>query len=59
VSFAQENIISPMEDSPIPDMAGKDAADGAGTSPRSQGKAFGYVLQNPTPKAPEGIYFTK
>jgi len=27
-----------MEDSPIPDIPGKD--DGAGTSPRSQGKAF-------------------
>lgn len=42
LSSVQENIISPMEDSPIPDMAGKDANDGAGTSPRSQGKAFGY-----------------
>ncbi|CAL8254861.1 transcriptional adapter 3 [Gadus morhua] len=40
-ALVEENIISPMEDSPIPDMAGKDAADGAGTSPRSQGKAFG------------------
>lgn len=39
----QENIISPMEDSPIPDISGKDANDGAGTSPRSQGKAFRYL----------------
>lgn len=31
-----------MEDSPIPDISGKDANDGAGTSPRSQGKAFRY-----------------
>lgn len=41
-STFQENIISPMEDSPIPDISGKDASDGAGTSPRSQGKAFRY-----------------
>ncbi|CAL8336206.1 unnamed protein product [Merluccius merluccius] len=40
-ALVEENIISPMEDSPIPDMAGKDANDGAGTSPRSQSKAFG------------------
>lgn len=39
----QENIISPMEDSPIPDISAKDANDGAGTSPRSQGKAFRYL----------------
>lgn len=32
-----------MEDSPIPDISGKDANDGAGTSPRSQGKAFRYL----------------
>lgn len=37
-ALVEENIISPMEDSPIPDISGKD--DGAGTSPRSQGKAF-------------------
>ncbi|XP_062842500.1 transcriptional adapter 3 [Trichomycterus rosablanca] len=37
-ALVEENIISPMEDSPIPDMPVKD--DGAGTSPRSQGKAF-------------------
>ncbi|XP_016147669.1 transcriptional adapter 3-like [Sinocyclocheilus grahami] len=37
-ALVEENIISPMEDSPIPDIPGKD--DGAGTSPRSQGKAF-------------------
>lgn len=37
----QENIISPVEDSPIPEIAGKDSgADGAGTSPRSQNKPF-------------------
>lgn len=36
----KENIISPMEDSPIPDISGKDGNDGAGTSPRSQGKSF-------------------
>lgn len=41
--FPQENIISPMEDSPIPDISGKDANDAAGTSPRSQGKAFRYL----------------
>ncbi|TKS71010.1 Transcriptional adapter 3 ADA3 -like protein [Collichthys lucidus] len=39
-ALVEENIISPMEDSPIPDISGKDANDGAGTSPRSQGKAF-------------------
>ncbi|XP_017280641.1 transcriptional adapter 3 isoform X2 [Kryptolebias marmoratus] len=39
-ALVEENIISPMEDSPIPDIPGKDANDGAGTSPRSQGKAF-------------------
>uniref|UniRef100_A0A8C4ZA86 Transcriptional adapter 3-like n=1 Tax=Gadus morhua TaxID=8049 RepID=A0A8C4ZA86_GADMO len=44
-ALVEENIISPMEDSPIPDMAGKDAADGAGTSPRSQGKAFGLARE--------------
>lgn len=32
-----------MEDSPIPDILGKDANDGAGTSPRSQGKVFRYL----------------
>ncbi|TTB85608.1 Transcriptional adapter 3 [Bagarius yarrelli] len=37
-ALVEENIISPMEDSPIPDIPVKD--DGAGTSPRSQGKAF-------------------
>ncbi|NWY04757.1 TADA3 protein, partial [Nothoprocta ornata] len=37
----QENIISPVEDSPIPEITGKDSgADGAGTSPRSQNKPF-------------------
>lgn len=37
----QENIISPMEDSPIPDMSGKESgADGASTSPRNQNKPF-------------------
>lgn len=41
--YSQENIISPMEDSPIPDISGRDANDGAGTSPRSQGKAFRYL----------------
>ncbi|OWK02748.1 TADA3 [Cervus elaphus hippelaphus] len=36
-----ENIISPMEDSPIPDMSGKESgADGASTSPRNQNKPF-------------------
>lgn len=40
-SCCQENIISPVEDSPIPEIAGKDSgADGAGTSPRSQNKPF-------------------
>ncbi|KAJ8408131.1 hypothetical protein AAFF_G00263590 [Aldrovandia affinis] len=40
-ALVEENIISPMEDSPIPDVPGKDSAnDGASTSPRSQGKAF-------------------
>ncbi|KAK7907435.1 hypothetical protein WMY93_016047 [Mugilogobius chulae] len=39
-ALVEENIISPMEDSPIPDITGKDANDGAGTSPRSQGKTF-------------------
>ncbi|KAJ0023242.1 hypothetical protein NQD34_003141 [Periophthalmus magnuspinnatus] len=39
-ALVEENIISPMEDSSIPDITGKDANDGAGTSPRSQGKAF-------------------
>ncbi|KAI4827109.1 hypothetical protein KUCAC02_030533, partial [Chaenocephalus aceratus] len=39
-ALVEENIISPMEDSPIPDISGKDANDGAGTSPRSQGKAY-------------------
>lgn len=42
--FFKENIISPMEDSPIPDISGKDVNDGAGTSPRSQGKAFRYCF---------------
>uniref|UniRef100_A0A3P9MN73 Transcriptional adaptor 3 (NGG1 homolog, yeast)-like n=1 Tax=Oryzias latipes TaxID=8090 RepID=A0A3P9MN73_ORYLA len=39
-ALVEENIISPMEDSPIPEISGKDVTDGAGTSPRSQGKAF-------------------
>ncbi|KAM8868693.1 transcriptional adapter 3 isoform 3-T3 [Synchiropus picturatus] len=39
-ALVEENIISPMEDSPIPDISGKDATDGAGTSPRSQAKSF-------------------
>ncbi|KAJ7998991.1 hypothetical protein DPEC_G00210750 [Dallia pectoralis] len=40
-ALVEENIISPMEDSPIPDLSGKDGGtDGAGTSPRSQGKSF-------------------
>ncbi|MGH0187260.1 UNVERIFIED_CONTAM: hypothetical protein FKN15_024262 [Acipenser sinensis] len=40
-ALVEENIISPMEDSPIPEVSGKDlGADGASTSPRSQGKAF-------------------
>ncbi|XP_036839325.1 transcriptional adapter 3 isoform X2 [Oncorhynchus mykiss] len=40
-ALVEENIISPMEDSPIPDISGKDGGnEGAGTSPRSQGKAF-------------------
>ncbi|KAJ8265358.1 hypothetical protein COCON_G00144570 [Conger conger] len=40
-ALVEENIISPMEDSPIPDAPVKDSAnDGASTSPRSQGKAF-------------------
>ncbi|CAF96555.1 unnamed protein product, partial [Tetraodon nigroviridis] len=43
-ALVEENIISPMEDSPIPDISGKDANDGAGTSPRSQGKAFRHVV---------------
>ncbi|XP_010880132.2 transcriptional adapter 3 [Esox lucius] len=40
-ALVEENIISPMEDSPIPDLSGKDGGnDAAGTSPRSQGKSF-------------------
>ncbi|NXO51928.1 TADA3 protein, partial [Aramus guarauna] len=40
-ALVEENIISPIEDSPIPEIAGKDSgADGAGTSPRSQNKPF-------------------
>ncbi|XP_066553737.1 transcriptional adapter 3 isoform X2 [Amia ocellicauda] len=40
-ALVEENIISPMEDSPIPEVPGKDGGtDGASTSPRSQGKAF-------------------
>uniref|UniRef100_A0A493T9K4 Transcriptional adaptor 3 n=1 Tax=Anas platyrhynchos platyrhynchos TaxID=8840 RepID=A0A493T9K4_ANAPP len=40
-ALVEENIISPVEDSPIPEIAGKDSgADGAGTSPRSQNKPF-------------------
>ncbi|XP_028681222.1 transcriptional adapter 3 [Erpetoichthys calabaricus] len=40
-ALVEENIISPMEDSPIPEMSGKDSgADGASTSPRSQTKNF-------------------
>uniref|UniRef100_A0A7M4FFR2 Transcriptional adaptor 3 n=1 Tax=Crocodylus porosus TaxID=8502 RepID=A0A7M4FFR2_CROPO len=40
-ALVEENIISPVEDSPIPEVAGKDSgADGAGTSPRSQNKPF-------------------
>uniref|UniRef100_S4REE3 Transcriptional adaptor 3 (NGG1 homolog, yeast)-like n=1 Tax=Petromyzon marinus TaxID=7757 RepID=S4REE3_PETMA len=37
----QENIISPMEESPIPELASKASeGDGAATSPRSQAKPF-------------------
>lgn len=37
----EENIISPMEDSSIPDIAGKESgADGASTSPCNQNKPF-------------------
>ncbi|XP_048404059.1 transcriptional adapter 3 isoform X1 [Stegostoma tigrinum] len=40
-ALVEENIISPMEDSPIPEMTGKDVGtEGASTSPRSQNKAF-------------------
>ncbi|XP_070586809.1 transcriptional adapter 3 [Erythrolamprus reginae] len=40
-ALVEENIISPIEDSPIPEIAGKDSAiDGASTSPRSQNKPF-------------------
>uniref|UniRef100_A0A8D0GLV3 Transcriptional adaptor 3 n=1 Tax=Sphenodon punctatus TaxID=8508 RepID=A0A8D0GLV3_SPHPU len=42
-ALVEENIISPIEDSPIPEIAAKDAAaaaDGASTSPRSQNKPF-------------------
>uniref|UniRef100_A0A8C2MDJ4 Transcriptional adapter 3 n=2 Tax=Cricetulus griseus TaxID=10029 RepID=A0A8C2MDJ4_CRIGR len=40
-ALVEENIISPMEDSPIPDMSGKESgADGASTSPRNQNKPF-------------------
>nr|XP_006631132.1 PREDICTED: transcriptional adapter 3 [Lepisosteus oculatus]XP_015203603.1 PREDICTED: transcriptional adapter 3 [Lepisosteus oculatus] len=40
-ALVEENIISPMEDSPIPEVPSKDGGgDGASTSPRSQGKAF-------------------
>ncbi|KFV78420.1 Transcriptional adapter 3, partial [Struthio camelus australis] len=40
-ALVEENIISPVEDSPIPEIASKDSgADGAGTSPRSQNKPF-------------------
>ncbi|XP_061213202.1 transcriptional adapter 3 isoform X1 [Neopsephotus bourkii] len=40
-ALVEENIISPVEDSPIPEISGKDSgADGAGTSPRSQNKPF-------------------
>ncbi|XP_075288716.1 transcriptional adapter 3 isoform X3 [Opisthocomus hoazin] len=40
-ALVEENIISPVEDSPIPEITGKDSgADGAGTSPRSQNKPF-------------------
>ncbi|XP_070789614.1 transcriptional adapter 3 isoform X3 [Pituophis catenifer annectens] len=40
-ALVEENIISPIEDSPIPEIAGKDSTiDGASTSPRSQNKPF-------------------
>ncbi|KAH0630324.1 hypothetical protein JD844_013254 [Phrynosoma platyrhinos] len=40
-ALVEENIISPVEDSPIPEIASKDSAtDGASTSPRSQNKPF-------------------
>ncbi|KAM9277042.1 transcriptional adapter 3 isoform 1-T1 [Morus bassanus] len=40
-ALVEENIISPVEDSPIPEITSKDSgADGAGTSPRSQNKPF-------------------
>uniref|UniRef100_H2ZRQ6 Transcriptional adaptor 3 n=1 Tax=Latimeria chalumnae TaxID=7897 RepID=H2ZRQ6_LATCH len=40
-ALVEENIISPMEDSPIPEISSKDSgADGASTSPRSQNKSF-------------------
>ncbi|XP_038595851.1 transcriptional adapter 3 isoform X3 [Tachyglossus aculeatus] len=40
-ALVEENIISPIEDSPIPDITGKEAVlDGASTSPRNQNKPF-------------------
>lgn len=40
-ALVEENIISPVEDSSIPDIAGKESGtDGASTSPRSQNKPF-------------------
>ncbi|CAD7682570.1 unnamed protein product [Nyctereutes procyonoides] len=40
-ALVKENITSPMEDSPIPDMSGKESgADGASTSPHNQNKPF-------------------
>lgn len=40
-ALVEENIISPIEDSPIPEISGKESGtDGASTSPRSQMKPF-------------------
>ncbi|KAM4722622.1 transcriptional adapter 3 isoform 5-T6 [Rhinophrynus dorsalis] len=40
-ALVEENIISPIEDSPIPEISGKESGtDGASTSPRSQNKPF-------------------
>ncbi|XP_061436479.1 transcriptional adapter 3-like isoform X1 [Lethenteron reissneri] len=40
-ALVEENIISPMEESPIPELASKASeGDGAATSPRSQAKPF-------------------
>ncbi|CAK7290741.1 Transcriptional adapter 3 [Vulpes lagopus] len=40
-ALVEKNIISPMEDSPIPDMSGKESgANGASTAPCNQNKPF-------------------